>query len=92
MTTGWQANETSVAIASATSGGPSAPSMRIATTESSRTPSRFQPRIVRPSAVRSRRFTASPRASPTPPAIRAGASRPTASSAAEAYRSGIESQ
>ena len=65
---------------------------RIATTESSRTPSRFQPRIVRPSAVRSRRFTASPRASPTPPAIRAGASRPSASRATEAYRSGIESQ
>ena len=60
MTTGWQANETSVAMPSGTRGAPSSPSTRIATTESSRTPSRFQPRIVRPSAVRSRRFTASP--------------------------------
>ena len=68
-------------------------SMRMVGTESSKKPSGFQPRMVRPSAVRSRRLTAMPGAWPTPPLMRASLGRrPRARTATLAYWSGSDSQ
>ena len=66
--------------------------MRMVGTESSKKPSGFQPRMVRPSGVRSRRLTAMPGAWPTPPLMRASVAVASARTATLAYWSGSVSQ